>query len=184
MVSEPALQPMSQDAFLEWEARQDRRYEYANGKVFAMTGASQRHDLVRGAIFASLFAQLKRGPCRPLLDIRVVCPNGRVRYPDVMVDCAPRQDQSLEAGAPKVVVEVLSPSTQSTDYLVKSVDYGSVPSVDVYLIVDPREPRAAVLRRGPTGLVMEREITGSSGEIPLPEINAVVRFIDIYPEPD
>jgi Uma2 family endonuclease len=180
-MSNLALKPMTHEAFLDWEATQERRFEFADGQPVAMAGGTQRHDSVRGAIYASLLRALGgRGPCRAFLDVKVVCPNGSVRYPDVAVDCGPRDPNATQLGAPSVVIEVLSPSTRSTDYLRKPRDYGSVESVEVYLIVDPDTVRIDVLRRTAEGLELVEEVDDVTASIALGSTGVALALADIY----
>jgi Uma2 family endonuclease len=176
-----APRSMSLDEFLEWEVGQDARYEFADGVIVLMAGGTERHDIARGAIYAALLRQLSGKPCRPFLDIKVVCPSGRARYPDVAVDSGPRDPSATALSQPVVVVEVLSPSTRATDYLAKSIDYASVPSVEVYLIVDPDEPRIDILRREGAALVFAETITDREAVIDLPGIGAALPLADVYP---
>lgn len=176
-----ATKPMSLQDFLAWEAGEEGRYEFVDGRVVAISGGTQRHDQIRGAIYASLLRQLAGRKCRPLLDIKVVCPSGRARYPDVSVDCGPERTDATEVIAATLVVEVLSPKTRSTDYLQKPRDYASVPTIAVYLIVDPDEPRIDVLRRAETGLELSQQVEGREALIDLSEIGAQLALADIYP---
>jgi Uma2 family endonuclease len=180
-MAKPLEKTMSLEEFLVWEERQEERYEYDNGVITMMTGSRVAHDLVRGAVFASLFRQLRGKPCRPHMDVKIVCPSGAARYPDVSVDCGPLDNDARRQSQPSVVVEVLSPSTRSVDYLKKSRDYGSVPSIETYLIVDPDEPRVDVLRRVDGILDVEAQLTERADAIDLPSIGATLALADIYP---
>jgi Uma2 family endonuclease len=176
-----ATKAMSLKDFLNWEETQEGRYEFVDGRIVAMAGGTVRHDEVRGAIYASLRAKLAGKPCRAQLDIKVVCPNGRARSPDVAIDCGPRRPEMTALSAPTIVVEVLSPKTRTTDYLEKPRDYGSVPTIEAYLIVDPDEPRIDVLRRAETGLELAETAEGREAVIDLSAIGVQLALADIYP---
>ena len=176
-----ALKPMTLEDFLIWEDAQDQRHEFVDGRVVAMAGGTQRHDVVRGAIYAALLQQLRGKACRPLLDVKLVCPSNRSRYPDVLVDCGPFNPDSAAVSQATVVVEVLSPKTRATDYLEKPRDYGSVPSVDVYLIADPDAPRIDVLRRADAGLELAEQAVGLDAVIELPGLGVSLALAAIYP---
>jgi Uma2 family endonuclease len=179
-LSNAALQPKSLKEFLAWETAQEQRHEFADSRIVAMAGGADQHDEVRGAIYASLRAQLLDKPCRARLDVKLGCPNGRSRYPDVAVDCSPRAPEMTQLSAPMVVVEVLSPTTRATDYLEKPGDYGSVPSVQVHLIVDPDGLRIDVLHRTEDGLVLAEQAEGLDAVIDLPGIGAVLALAEVY----
>ena len=123
------------------------------------------------------------GRCRVHLDLKLVCPNGRSRYPDVAVVCGPRDAKGTRLVDPVVLVEVLSPGTRATDYVVKSADYGSVPSVAVYLLVDPDEPRIDVLRREDGRLMPGEQVNEPGAMLDLPEIGVSIALADIYEAP-
>jgi Uma2 family endonuclease len=171
---------MTQAEFLDWEAEQATRYEYDRGVVRAMTGGTQAHDRVRGAIFASLRTQLRGTPCRAHLDVRVVCRNSNVRYPDAAVDCGPYNPKGLDLTEPRLVVEVLSPSTQATDYMVKTEDYGSVESITAYWIVSAEEPRIDVISRIDGKLKLTATIEGRESEISAKDLGVTLKFSDIF----
>lgn len=171
---------MTLEAFLAWEEGQSERYEFVDGEAFAMAGGTEAHDTIRGSIYAGIRSQLAGKPCRPHLDIKLVCPNGRVRYPDVAVVCGPRDPKATRLVDPVVVVEVLSPSTQAVDYIVKSHDYGSVPSIAVYVLVHQDEPRIDVVRREGDLLEAITHVEGIAAVLALPEIEVALPLSDIY----
>jgi Uma2 family endonuclease len=171
---------MSLKEFLAWEERQDMRYEMSGGIVRLMTGSTQAHDAIRSAILASLFSQLKSKPCRAHIDIKIVCPSGNVRYPDVAVDCGAFNPKDTRLNKPVVVIEVLSPSTQAIDYIQKTADYGSVPSIETYLIVSQDEPRIDIIERTEKGFLPVRQVSALEDVIELPSIGAVLSLSEIY----
>lgn len=183
-MSQTARRTMTPSEFLDWEALQDRRFEFADGQPVAMAGGTDQHDAVRGNILASLHRQLAGKPCRVRLDMKLVCPSGAVRYPDVAIDCGPRDPAATRLAAPTVIVEILSPSTRSTDYLRKPRDYASVPSVEIYLIVDPDSVRIDVLRRVGDGLELAEELEDRDAVIALGSTGASLALADIYPDAD
>jgi Putative restriction endonuclease len=117
-MAEPQLRRMRQDEFLAWQEHQDRLYELVDGipvlPLKMMTGASQAHDRVVVNIIAALHRQLRGTPCRPTTDdLAVRVPAGNVRRPDVAVECGQAERRELAVREPRVVIEVLSPSTMS-----------------------------------------------------------------------
>jgi Uma2 family endonuclease len=175
-----ATGPMSQSDFLEWEARQEARFEFDSFAPRAMTGGSQAHDRIRGNIFASLHRQLKGRPCRPTIDVRVVCPNGAVRYPDVAVDCGGFVPSGLDLVDPRLVVEVLSPSTQAVDYILKAADYGSVAGIAAYLIVDPNRTFVDLLLREDAKLRPAANVQSESDVVSIEALGVSLTLAEIY----
>ncbi|MCU0831013.1 MAG: Uma2 family endonuclease [Rhizobiaceae bacterium] len=171
---------MTQAEFLEWEERQPERHEYDRGVIRAMTGGTLAHDRVRLNIASSLHRQLGGKPCRAHLNVRVVCPNGNVRYPDVAVDCGPYDPKALALSAPALVVEVLSPSTQATDYIVKVEDYGSVETIQTYWLASADEPRIDVIERVGGRLKLIATIEGLDAGVSAPDLGVALAFAEIY----
>jgi Uma2 family endonuclease len=179
-MSTALAKPLSLEEFLAWEDRQDERYELSNGTVRLMTGSTRRHDAIRMAILNSLFNQLKGKPCHVHADIKIVCRSGNVRYPDAAVNCGSPPGTETWLDAPKVVVEVLSPSTQAIDYIQKTSDYASVPSIETYLIVSQDEPRIDIIERTEKGFLPVRQVSAMEDVIELPSIGAVLSLSEIY----
>src|SRR5205085_5334550 len=108
------------EEYLILERQAEYKSEYFNGEIFAMTGASRRHNLVAANVLASLHGQLRKRPCEVYSsDMRVkVSPTGLYTYPDVVVVCNDplfddkQKDTLLN---PTVLIEVLSKSTASYD---------------------------------------------------------------------
>ena len=148
--------------FLAWEETQTERHEFVRGEVFAMTGARRVHGLVSGNIFATLRQLLRGSPCRAFTESMKVQPAADVMlYPDVFVTCdAADLRTELIFSAPTVVVEVLSPSTQSYDRGQKFTEYRRLASLREYLLVDPDSRELQLFRRGVDGLFTLHDLTG------------------------
>ena len=122
------------DEYLALERKAEYKSEYFGGEIFAMTGASRKHNLVAGNIFAALHLQLKKRPCEIYpSDMRVkVSPTGLYTYPDVAVVCGePMFDDEQKDTLlnPTVLVEVLSKSTASYDRGEKFEHYRKIKSL-------------------------------------------------------
>jgi Uma2 family endonuclease len=147
------LPKMSLDAFLDWENAQVEKHEFVRGEVFAMVGGRRVHGLVLGNAFASLKQQLRGTPCRAFADSMKLQIGQDIFYPDVFVTCDPgdlRTEQIFRA--PKLIVEVLSPSTEGYDRGLKFSLYRTLPNLAEYLLVHPDTREASLFRRGADGL--------------------------------
>lgn len=139
----PRLTP---EEYLAIERQADTRSEYLDGETFAMSGASRWHNLVTTNLSGELRAQLKTRSCEVYSsDQRVHIPaTGLYTYPDVVVVCGePRfEDRLLDTLLnPRLLIEVLSPTTEGYDRGKKFEHYQSVDSLLEYLLVDPARPR-------------------------------------------
>jgi len=112
---------ISEANYLAGEELPGPRHEYVAGQVFAMAGATKTHGTIAGNIFFRLRAELRGTPCRAwVADMKVnVAAADTYYYPDVVATCAEedlRSDSPQSfVTAPKLIVEVLSPSTEKID---------------------------------------------------------------------
>src|ERR1700687_355781 len=108
--------PISVEEYLEYEADGRTRHEYIAGEIFAMTGASLEHNLIAGNVFAAVAAHLRGGPCMAFMsDFKLRLKNNMediFYYPDVMVACGREGVEKYYLRNPKLIIEVLSPTTE------------------------------------------------------------------------
>lgn len=126
------------DEYLALEDRDpETRYEYVDGYIYAMAGGSINHGTITFNIHRTLWNLLRGTPCRVFnSDLKVRVSETRYFYPDVTVSCDPRnQGANLLVESPRVIVEVLSPSTEVKDRGWKLRYYLACPTVEAYLLV-------------------------------------------------
>jgi Uma2 family endonuclease len=143
------LKRMSAQEFIRWEAEQEERYELVDGEVFAMTGGTYAHDRVRMNLSAALLFHLRGTPCRvigPEVKIRVE-PDAPAYYPDLFVACREIEPSASEVGEAKLIVAVLSPSTERKDRGSKWIEYQRLPMLQEYVVIDPDKRRIEIFRR-------------------------------------
>jgi Uma2 family endonuclease len=141
-VPKPLLTPQE---YLARERLADFRSEFYRGEMFAMAGASWEHTLIKDNLAGETRNQLKKGPCRVLTsDMRVkVGATGLYAYPDILVVCDEPQfeDQVRDTLLnPRVIVEVLSDSTERYDRGLKFGHYRQLASVQEYVLVAQDRP--------------------------------------------
>ena len=141
-----------------------------------MTDGSVAHARVVRRLVAALGAILPPG-CEAFGGDLEVLTATRARYPDATIVCGPL-DPRGDSVEPRVVFEVLSPSTALTDQRVKPADYASVPSIQAYVILDQDVPRATVLRRSSDW--QEESVEGLADTLDLPGATAPLRLGDLY----
>jgi Uma2 family endonuclease len=136
---------MTAAEYLAWERLQPGKHEYHGGQVFAMEGASMRHNFLAAAVASELRIATRAHGCGALSsDQRVAMPGDHYVYPDAAVVCGEPQREpgtSDVLGNPRVVVEVLSRSTEAYDRGEKWEGYQSIPSLADYLLVAQRAVR-------------------------------------------
>ncbi len=129
----------------------DARYEYADGVVTLMSGGTSEHADIAGNIYVEFHAQFQSGPCHVYnSDMRVQVSETRYYFPDITITCdvADRQRGVDMVQSPRVVVEVLSPSTIAKDRGEKFIAYQSCLSIQEYVLVSTHTPCVEVYRRG------------------------------------
>ena len=137
--------------FLAWEAAQTERHEFVQGEVFAMAGAEDRHVTTTGNVYMALRQALAGTPCRTYMTDMKVQPLGSSDffYPDVLVTCsAADRASALVKHEPRLLVEVLSPSTAAYDRGEKFAHYRRFASLEEFALVDLDSRRTDVYRKG------------------------------------
>lgn len=172
--------------YLALEAQSETKHEYLNGIVYAMAGASIRHNLIAGNIARHLGNALADRPCIVLpSDQRVrIDETGSYAYPDVTVVCdRPRltgeRPPSLEN--PTLLVEVLSSSTWMHDLSLKLAHYRRIASVQHVLFVGTEEQQVLHYRRAENAWILTDhqgddaiELAALAVALPLREVYAKV----------
>jgi len=142
------------ETYLEWEARQTVKHEYLAGEIFAMAGARDAHVTVAGNVFALLRAHNRGTPCRTYIaDMKLeVAAAEAFFYPDVFVTCDPRDlaSETWKTHA-RLVVEVLSDSTEAFDRGRKFQCYRLLESLQEYVLIDIGARVVEVFRRDTSG---------------------------------
>jgi len=140
--------------YLAWEAAQPERHEFINGEVFSMAGAEDRHVTVTMNLAFALRQHLSGSPCRTYMsDMRLhVAAANSYFYPDVLVTCSALDFASaMVKTEPKLIVEVLSPTTAAYDRGLKFGHYRTLPSLEEYLLVDLDTRATDCYRKGADG---------------------------------
>lgn len=183
------LQPKpyySFDAYLDTErAELDLRHEYLAGEVFAMTGATENHNIIVMNISGELRVQMKRRPCFVYAnDMRVRIEGADAgKYPDVTALCGERlfYDQRRDVLLnPSLIVEVLSESTEAYDRGEKFAIYRRLPSLREYLLVSQRRMRAELFVRQGDGGWLLTEYSDPRDSVPLASIDCRLLLAEVY----
>jgi Uma2 family endonuclease len=146
-----AIAVLSFQEFCDAESRTDRRHELVGGRVYAMAGGSERHDLAAGLLYEAIAPGAGAARSRPFIANRLVRTMGNGYYPDVVVVCGPAAHRLYEE-QPALVVEVLSRSTEDVDRRKKAQAYGSSGRLQRYVLVDPDHRRIEIAAPAAAGL--------------------------------
>ena len=124
MALAPTTVTVLPEEYLQGEHSSDVKHEYDNGYIFAMVSASRAHNLIALTVASEMKLHLKGKPCRSYMsDMKVRIQtkgNDLFYYPDVMVSCDDQPPSEYYEEKPVLIVEVLSPSTETRDKLENS----------------------------------------------------------------
>lgn len=181
-VPKPVITPQE---YLARERHAEIKSEYYRGEMFAMSGASREHNLIAVNVAGELRGQLRDRDCEVYQsDMRVrVSATGLYTYPDVTVVCGGPQFEDAEADTlvnPKVLFEVLSPSTADYDRGGKFAQYRRLPSLAEYVLISQDRPLIEHYVRQPHGEWLLAEKTGMEDTLVLPSIGCALRLSEIY----
>ncbi len=177
-MSQHADKPWTLEEFLAWEERQPLRYEFDGIRVIAMTGGTAAHAAIQGNLAAALVPRLRRGQCRFIGNDLKIEVNGRIRYPDGFITCAPLAPRDTVAKEPVVVFEVMSVSTARTDRITKLREYQATPSIGRYVLLEQDFIGATVIARSGADWTIRTLTEGDT--LHLPEAGTEVPLDELY----
>ena len=176
---------VSPQEYLKLERQAEYKSEYLNGEIFAMTGASRKHNLITTNISSSLHDQLKNRTCEVYaVDMRVkVRANGLYTYPDVAVVCDEPQfeDDFIDTLLnPTVLIEVLSESTERYDRIAKSSYYRTIDSLAEHVLVAQHQVRLEQYTKQPNGQWSMLDHTELEQSAHLTSIDCRLKLSEVY----
>ncbi len=182
---QPEPSVVTETEYLEFECASELKYEYVDGDIVAMTGASWNHNVICVNTSTSLNNQLVDKPCMITAnDLRLKIATARsYRYPDVMVVCGEPSfvDERVDIiDNPIVVVEVLSDSTALVDRNEKLHEYLQLASLQEYVIVSQYVPKIERYLRQDSGDWLYTQVTDMNSSVNLPSINCKLTLADMY----
>jgi Uma2 family endonuclease len=172
------------EEFLEFVFPPDTKFELIDGAIYAMAGGSPAHNRVQANLMRYLGQVLRGSGCRPYgPDQALQTMAHTTRYPDVTIYCSDpasnEKTQSKLIPDPRVVIEVLSPSTRNFDQSRKVEEYQSLASVQTVAIIDPEDEWVRVYQRETNGQwdVIPRAETN---DITLPSLGVTIPKEEIF----
>lgn len=154
MIAQIYRSQLTPEEYLAFEEKSSAKHEYINGEVYAMSGGTDDHNTIAQNVQVALRAHLRGSNCRVYIgDVKAQLEARNCYYPDVLVTCNPADRETpLYKRFPKLIVEVLSPSTEAFDRGDKFIDYRSFESLEEYVLIAPKHRRVEVFRRAEGGL--------------------------------
>ena len=177
----PHLTP---EQYLAIERAAESRSEFYDGQMYAMGGASYEHSLINANLLVSLGNQLRGGPCRAHVnDLRTALSQGNYAYPDLLVVCGKPEfvdDQFDTITNSRVIIEVLSPSTQKWDRGGKFVHYQRIATLEQYVVIGQDSPTVERHDRLAANSWAAAPVTWPDGVLVLDSIGATIPVREIY----
>jgi Uma2 family endonuclease len=176
---------LTPEEYLVRERLAETKSEYYQGEVFAMAGASERHNLIVTNLVVSLVTRLRGRNCRVYSsDMRLlVHETGLYTYPDVVVACGKPILAEAEGDVltnPALIIEVLSESTKDYDRGGKFHQYIRIPSLQEYLTVSQAEMMIDQSVRQPDNSWRIRELVPSNGPVSIQCLGIQLEFAEVY----
>ena len=177
----------SEEEYLALEETAVEKSEYVDGQIRAMSGGSEPHASIPMNIGALLWNSLRGKPCRVLSSDMKVWTAGAFYYPDLSVVCGPsayRGRNKHTITNPILVVEVLSPGTESKDRGEKFIRYQQIETLRSYLLVSQTEPRVELFERGDLGHWDYITVAGLDSRIAVPSLGITLALSEVYDQVD
>jgi Uma2 family endonuclease len=186
------VQPMptlSEEDYLVYERASTIKHEYYRGRIYAMTGAKEPHNLIAGNTIAALHSQLRRKPCRVYpSDMRIkVLRTGLNTYPDVVVVCGQPQFTDVVRDTltnPTIIIEILSASTERYDRGLKFENYRTIETLRDYLLIAQDHYHIEHYVQQANNQWLLTEATQLEEAIDLQSIECTLRLEDVYGKVD
>lgn len=137
--------------YLEGEQYSEVRHEFIGGVVYAMAGGSGEHNAICLNLATVLHPHLRAKACRLFMaDVKVrlrIADDDLFYYPDLMIACDPRDTDRYFKRFPRVLIEVLSETTERTDRREKFLSYTQIETLEEYVLVAQDRMEVTLFRR-------------------------------------
>ena len=176
----PEYRWVSVEEYLAIDNASDVRFEYVHGQLRMLAGGSRNHALIAHNIHGLLHYHLHGTPCAAYTsDMRVQVAIDHYYYPDVTVSCD-EEEAEKALYSPRVVFEVLSPSTEAIDRTEKLEAYRELPSVEDYVLVSSERQGVEVHHRDRMQNYWITRIYSSGDTVRIESLDAEFPMDEIY----
>lgn len=175
------------EEYLSGEERSDIRHEFIGGVIYAMAGGSDEHNIISLNLASALRQHVRGGSCSVFMtDVKTrlnIANEDIFYYPDVMVCCDPRDTNRYYKLYPKVLMEVLSQTTERTDRREKFLSYIQIETLEEYVMAAQSKMEVTIFRRAnywkPEVLTLaeqEMKLTSLNFSLPLRDVYEAIKF--------
>ena len=176
---------ISPQEYLDQERSATDKSEYLAGTIYAMSGASEAHNLISLGVAGELRTQFKGRPCKVYpSDMKVLVSNtGLYTYPDVTALCGEAHFHDRHKDVllnPLVIFEVLSPSTEAYDRGKKFSHYQQITTLTDYVLITQDRMHLERYERQADGAWRYTSHENSEENIYFAALECALRLADIY----
>jgi Uma2 family endonuclease len=177
---------MSEEEYLDFERKSEIKHEALNGYIYAMAGASRRHNLLSVSTTSILYNQLLDKPCEIYpsdMRVKAEASDKLYTYPDISIVCGEPQlaDEKFDILLnPIILIEILSPTTEAYDRGEKFQIYRELKSLREYLLISQASPRIEHYLLQDNGKWELTDARGIDATLELPSIACTLALSDVY----
>jgi Uma2 family endonuclease len=184
MASHPK-QRFTPEEYLELERKAEFKSEYLDGQIYAMAGASSAHCVITPNLTSELVPQLRGTPCQVFSsDMKVrTSYKGLYSYPDLSLVCGEpifHDDKQEVITNPKVIFEILSPSTEAFDRGAKFFRYQIIDTFTDYILIAQDEARVEHFIRQQDGGWLLYVVRGLESKLSIVSIDCTISLAGLY----
>jgi Uma2 family endonuclease len=183
LMSAASVVKLSVEEYLAMQRATDARYEYRDGEVFPVVGATVAHAAITSNVTAAFGVRLAATPCQAYSAAQVRTSQKHYVSPDLVIVCGRPVYTDGHADTltnPKVVVEILSPSTTDYDYGGKFELYRLLPSLDEYVLIAQHRPRIETYRKTPDGRWLLSTFDGLDATVLVESLEISIPLSEVY----
>ena len=176
----------SLEEYLELEKSTNEKFEFWNGEVWSVSGASFNHNVIVQNLNIDIGSQMRERCCQSFpSDMRVKVPAyPPYRYPDLTALCGKAEIEKIGGIDmlinPQLIVEVLSDSTEAFDRGDKFSYYKSIESFTEYIIVAQHRPHVSQFIKHGAGFWMQLEFNDLTDVIELKSVPCKLSLQTVY----
>jgi Uma2 family endonuclease len=174
---------LSVEEYLALDRKAEVHSEYIDGELFPLVAASMAHSTIILNVLSFLKERLAKTSCRPFPLARVRASPTKFLIPDGVAVCgelALTDEYQDTLTNPKVILEVLSPSTADYDYGEKFILYRKLESFEEYLLVAQDKARVEVARKTNDNRWVISTYEGLDAAVRIESLSVSLPMTDIY----
>ena len=171
--------------YLEIERAAPFKSDFYNGEMYAMAGASPKHNEIKDNLILEIGTQLRAGRCRTYSsDQRLKMDRfGNYTYPDIIIQCLPPVYDTVDPDSltnPTAVVEILSPSTEQYDRNIKQINYRDIPTLKEIVLVFQAYRKIERYSRRDDGTWSWDVFNDPDGDFTFASVPVTIPLADVY----